>query len=203
MNRREASKTQTRQLILGTAQKLLLEMGVEKCTMRAIAKEAGVSPASVVVHFKNKTALLEASLYEDIENTLSMAYFSMPENGDLLNRLMHIPAAMYAFYDSNRSLYRALIRNTVFEPEDENPLLTQQMNDYLFFLCELIENEKMQGSVRSDIDAHITASSLASLYFGILILFFRNQELTPEMAINMLTGMTSQYLNGITKERGE
>ena len=200
MNRREASKTETKQLILSAAQKLFIEMGVEKCTMRAIAKEAGVSPASVVVHFKNKTALLEAALYGDIENTLSKAYLSMPERGDLLKRLMHLPAAMYAFYDSNRNLYRSLIRNTVFEPEEENPLLTQQMNDYMFFLGELIEHEKIRGKIRPDIDAHITASSLASLYFGVLILFFRNQELTPETAINMLTSMTSQYLKGI--ERG-
>ena len=34
--------------------------------MRGIAREAGVSAASVIVHFKNKTALLEEALYEDI-----------------------------------------------------------------------------------------------------------------------------------------
>ncbi len=64
MDRRKASKFETRQLILSAAKKLFLEKGVEQCTMRAIATEAGVSAASVVVHFKNKIGLLEASLYE-------------------------------------------------------------------------------------------------------------------------------------------
>ena len=53
--------------------------------MRAIAKEAGVSAASVVVHFKNKTALLEVALYEDIGRTIAQATASPPRKKDLLS----------------------------------------------------------------------------------------------------------------------
>ncbi len=202
MNRREASKSETRQLILNAARKLFLEKGVDQCTMRAIAKEAGVSAASVVVHFKNKTALLEVALYEDIEHTLAKAIDSFPSEADLLDRLMHIPHAMFYFYNTNRELYRALIRNTLFEPEEENPHLTRQLEGYLQFLGGQIEHEKALGNVRSDVDVHIATASLASLYIGILINFFRDSEMAPDMALDMLASMNQQYLTGIMIPHG-
>ena len=197
MNRREASKSETRQLIFNAARKLFLKKGVDQCTMRDIAKAAGVSAASVVVHFKNKTALLELALYEDIDLTLAKAIASFPSEANLSDRLMHIPNSMFYFYNTNRELYRTLIRNTLFEPEEENPHLTRQLDGYLEFLGGQIEHEKEMGSVRSNVDVHIAAASIASLYIGILINFFRNSEMTPDMALDMLASMNQQYLAGI------
>ena len=197
MNRREASKSETRQLILNAARKLFMEKGVDQCTMRDIAKEAGVSAASVVVHFKNKTALLELALYEEIDLTLAKAIASFPSEANLSDRLMHIPNAMFYFYNTNRELYRTLIRNTLFEPEEDNPHLTRQLDGYLEFLGGQIEHGKEKGSVRSNVDVHIAAASIASLYIGILINFFRNSEMTPDMALDMLASMNQQYLAGI------
>ncbi|NVM21228.1 MAG: TetR/AcrR family transcriptional regulator [Desulfobacterales bacterium] len=203
MNRREASKFETRQLILNAAKKLFQEKGVEQCTMRGIAKEAGVSAASVVLHFKNKTALLEMALYEDIERTLAQAVASLPPEAGLLDRLMHIPQAMFSFYDTNRELYRALVRKTVFEPEEDYPRLTRQLENHLQFLGGLIEHEKALGNIRPDVDVNIAAASLASLYIGVLIIFFRNPKITPQMALDMLTAMKWQCLTGIKVVREE
>lgn len=197
MNRREASKSETRRLILSAARKLFLKKGVEQCTMRAIAKEAGVSAASVVVHFKNKTALLEVALYEDIGRTIAQATASPPRKKDLLSRIMQVSKALFAFYDSHRNLYRTLVRSTVFEPAAENPHLTKQLEQHLQFFAELIEHEKTQGNVFPDVDAKIASMSLSSLYFGVLTLFFRSPEMTAPMAVELLTAMTQQYLTGI------
>ncbi len=171
--------------------------------MRGIAGEAGVSPSSVVVHFKNKTALLEVALYEDIEHAIARATALFPTEGGLLERLMHIPKAMFSFYDTNRELYRVLIRNTVFEPEADNPHLTRQLKQYLQFIGGLIEQEKELGTVRPDIDLHIAAASLTSLYVGVLMSFYRNPEITPQMTLEMLAAMTQQYLTGIMVKEEE
>lgn len=197
MNRREASKSETRELILNAARKLFLAKGVEQCTMRSIAKEAGVSPASVIVHFKNKTALLEIALYEEIGLTLSKAMNSFPASAPLLERLLHIPGAMYRFYDTNREVYRALIRRTLLEPDEENPHLARQLDGYLQFLEGQIEQEKGLGNVRREVDVSMAAASLASLYIGVLINYFRKVEITADMALGMLAEMTHQYLFGI------
>ncbi len=54
MNRREASRTESRRLILKAARKPFGAQGMEACTIRNITTAAGVSPASVILHFKTK-----------------------------------------------------------------------------------------------------------------------------------------------------
>lgn len=197
MNRREASKLETRRLIMAAAKKLLMEIPVEDCTMRRIAKEAGVSAASVIVHFKNKSALLEATLGEDIERTTDQAIATLPVITDLAERVVHIWRTMYAFYDTNRNLYRTLIRNTVFEPEDQTPFLTWHTETFLKFLQELIDKEKAAGRLSASVDSTAMAMALFSLYFGALILFYRNPDMTPEEAGELVAAGTRQTLAGL------
>jgi AcrR family transcriptional regulator len=201
MNRREVSKNETRQLILDAAKKLFLKTGVDQCTMRRIAKEAGVSPASVVVHFKNKTALLEVALYEDIDHNIRQAIASMPTDKDLVTRLMHLSHAMFTFYDTNRKLYCALIRNTVFEPVGENPHLTRQLDEFLQLIAGIIKQDKILGYISKGVDSWIVARSFFALYFWALSDFLRNPETTVEMATEGLSSMARQLLAGIQLER--
>ena len=199
MNRRQASKNETRQLILNAARRLFAQKGMEECTIRDIAREAGVSPASVVVHFKSKTALLEEALNRDIEKTLSELTASMPEDQDLLDRLMHLARGFFRLYDQNRNLYRALIRHTIFEPAGETPGIANVSELYLRFLAGLVEEAKAGGLIRPDVDATVAAASLFSLYLGALIILFRRPEITVELVADNLAAMTAQYLKGITR----
>jgi AcrR family transcriptional regulator len=199
MNRREASKQETRELIMTAARKLFREKDVEKCTMRAIAKEAGVSAASVVVHFKNKRALMEAALTEDIDHTMDEAVASMPPEGDFAERLTHIWRGMYNFYDANRNLYRIFVRSTVFEPEEETPSLTGQAIRFFDFIEELIDNEKRAGCMDSGVNTEIMSRVLFSHYFGVLIMFFRDASMTPGKAADLVLAMTRQTLAGLTR----
>ncbi|MBU0908185.1 MAG: TetR/AcrR family transcriptional regulator [Proteobacteria bacterium] len=204
MSRRETTKLETRQLILEAARKLFHTKGPEQCTMRDIAREAGVSPASVVVHFKNKTALLEVALYEDIEKAIAGAVATMPQDACLHDRLMHIAQCMYGFYDNDRELYRVLIRDTTFEKAGQNPYLTKQLEDYLQFFGAMIEQEKLLGTVRFDADARIAASSLFSLYFSVLMEFLRNPNMPLNMALEWLAASAHQHLTGIlTSKEGK
>lgn len=197
MNRRETTKQETRQLILDAARKLFREKGPERCTMRDIAREAGVSAASVVVHFSSKTALLEVALYEEIEGSIARAVATMPREAPLQARLMHIAQVMYTFYGTNRELYRVLIRDTAFEPAGQNPYLTQQLEHYLAFFAGLIEQEKEAGRVRRDADAQLASASIFSLYCSVLMEFLRTPRMTVEMALAWLEAVVNQHLTGI------
>jgi len=199
MNRRETSKNETRQLILAAARRLFAQKGMEESTIRDIARDAGVSPASVVVHFKSKTALLEEALKGDIEMALSELVASMPENSDLLDRLLHLAKGFFRLYDQNRNLYRALIRATIFEPAGETPNLTSVSEGYLRFLAGLVEEGQARGLIRPEVDASVAAGALFSLYLGALISFFRQPEMTAEQVAAILAAMTEQYLQGITR----
>ena len=197
MNRREASKKETRQLILKAARLLFAQKGPEECTIRDIAKKAGVSPASVVVHFQSKTALLEEALNRDLEKALSELIASMPLDLALLDRLLHLATGFFRLYDTNRNLYRALIRHTIFEPGGKTPHMANLSARYLQFLAALVEEEKARGLIRPEVDVQVAAGAIFSLYLGALILFFREPAMTVEMVAEVLAAMTAQYLRGI------
>jgi AcrR family transcriptional regulator len=199
MNRREASKNDTRQLILRAARRLFAQKGMEESTIRDIAREAGVSPASVVVHFKSKTALLEEALNRDIESAFSELAASMPPGLGLLDRLMHLARGFLRLYDQNRNLYRALIRHTIFEPAAETPNITNVSELYLQFLAGLVEEDKARGLIRPDVDATVAAGAIFSLYLGALALLFRTPEMAVELVAEALAAMIGQYLQGITR----
>jgi AcrR family transcriptional regulator len=198
MNRREASKKETKRLILKAARALFARRGMEECTIRDIAAKAGVSPASVVVHFKSKTALLEEALCGDIESAFSEIVATMPGNFTLRDRLMHLSGGFLNLYDKNRDLYRALIRSTVFEPEGETPLMSKLSEQYIQFLSHIVEEQKALGIVLPEVDCRTAAASIFFLYMGALIMLLRTPEMTVDMASDILASMTDQYLNGIT-----
>jgi len=199
MNRREASKIETRRLVLEAARELFSQKGMQECTIRDIARKAGVSPASVLVHYKSKTALLEEALVGDIADAVSGLIGSMPAGAGLLEKLMHLSKGMLRFYDRDRNLYRALIRLTIFEPVSETPGMTRQSEEYVRFLSNMVEEGKVSGAVREQTDSTVAAASIFSLYLGALTMLFRMPEMSVEAVADVLSSMTAEYLGGITR----
>ncbi len=197
MTRRDDSKAETRELILNTARQLFWEKSPDKCTVREIAREAGVSPASVIVHFKNKTALLEATLYEEIEKNLSGALTNLPGDREFLDIIMHIVSSMLTLYDKNRELYRILIRDTSFEPAHDSPSMARVDETSIQSIAALIEQEKMNGAFRPEVDSDLAACSLFYLYMGVLSIFLKDSGLSISKAEKKLTSMLQQYLAGL------
>lgn len=197
MNRKQAFKEQTRQLILDAARKLYLEQDISQCTMRRVAAQAGVSAASVVVHFKNKVALMEAALAEDISQTWEGALKNMPEKGLLATRINHIWLTMFTFYDGNKNLYRELISHTVFSLEKDTPAIRKDVDAFLNFLATVIEDEKTAGRMAKDVDSMVLSMSLFSQYIGVEVMFFRDPAMPPEAAAKMVEKMNRQTLTGL------
>ena len=77
--RKEREKTERRQAILAAAQRLFLEQGFEKVSMRNIADAIEYSPATIYLYFKDKNELLFAlqnqafgQLREEFESVFSL-----------------------------------------------------------------------------------------------------------------------------------
>ncbi|MDD9301300.1 MAG: TetR/AcrR family transcriptional regulator [Desulfobacter sp.] len=196
MTRRDDSKAETRELILKTARLLFWEKGVEKCTIRKIAKEAGVSPASVIVHFKNKTALLEATLNEEIETNIAKTLPNLPTDQDLSGMFRYIVSRMLAVYDKNRDLYRILIRDTYYETRHGSSSIARLDEKYIQFIMEMIEREKGKGYFRKDLDSNLAASSILYLYMGVLRKFLIDPEFSVADAESTIAVMFQQLISG-------
>ncbi|MBI4720985.1 MAG: TetR/AcrR family transcriptional regulator [Chitinivibrionia bacterium] len=136
---------------------------MEESTLRDIAAKAGASPASVIVHFKNKTALLEEALVDDIDRSFSALVGSMPEGAGFLARVMHLWTGMLWAYDRNRNLYRALISHTIFQPAGETPGMSKQSDECIRLLSTMIEEQKAAGVLHPDTDPFVASASLFSL----------------------------------------
>lgn len=196
MTRRDDSKAETRELILEAAKSLFWEMGPEKCTIRSIANEAGVSAATIIVHFKNKTALLEAVLSKDIGKTLADTFSTMPQNCGLQVTLVKMATAMLSLYANNRELYKVLIRDTYFEPCYNSPTISKLDNEYLPIFAAMIDKEKEAGKIRKEIDSLLAAHALFSLYIGQVREFLRSPEMTIETTLSNMESILDLVLKG-------
>lgn len=197
MTRRDESKAETRELILQAAHIQFWEKGAEKCTIRGIAEEAGVSAATVIVHFKNKTALLEAVLSKDIEATLAAAAKTLAPDANLQKTLVHLATAMLCFYDKNRELYRILIRDTLFEPSHDSPSISKLDSESFPVFAAVLDQEKAAGKIREDVDSLLASRAFFALYIGQVREFLRCPEMSVTDAVNQIDSVLDLLFCGL------
>jgi AcrR family transcriptional regulator len=81
---------QTKALILKTALEMLRERGYENTTMRAIAKEAGVSLGNAYHYFGSKEDLIQAFYQQTHDEHLSRSNRGLHQDSSLKERLLSI-----------------------------------------------------------------------------------------------------------------
>ncbi|TNE50103.1 MAG: TetR/AcrR family transcriptional regulator [Deltaproteobacteria bacterium] len=69
---KERRQARTRQAILDAARELILEKGVEKLSLRAVARKVDYSPAGLYEYFTNKEAII-STLAEQVSSQLYLA----------------------------------------------------------------------------------------------------------------------------------
>jgi AcrR family transcriptional regulator len=106
--------------LVEAARRILEAEGPAALSLRAVAREAGVSPAAPYHHFKDKTELLEAVAHEGWEalgQAIAAARHSSPDAGEALGA---IGLAYLTFARDNPALYRLMYdttRNRISMPE--------------------------------------------------------------------------------------
>jgi AcrR family transcriptional regulator len=85
-----ARSEQTRALIVETALRLFRENGYEATTMRAIAKEAGVSVGNAYYYFGSKEELIQAYYDELQENHLAACRVALDREQEFGPRLLGV-----------------------------------------------------------------------------------------------------------------
>jgi len=106
-----------RRALIDAARRVLEAEGPSALSLRAVAREAGVSPAAPYHHFKDKTELLEAVAHEGwdlLDAALAKAKAEAPSPGEALNGL---GVAYVCFARDNPALYRVMY-DTARDRED-------------------------------------------------------------------------------------
>ena len=106
-----------RRALIDAASRILEAEGPSALSLRAVAREAGVSPAAPYHHFKDKTELLEAVAHEGwtlLDQALAAAKAKAPSARDAMNEL---GVAYVCFARENPALYRVMY-DTARDRED-------------------------------------------------------------------------------------
>ena len=110
--------------LVDAARKILETDGPAALSLRAVAREAGVSPAAPYHHFKDKAELLEAVAHEgwvELDQALSKARASTENLGD---RMTNLGVAYVCFARDNPALYRVM-----YDRSRDKDALPDQLKD--------------------------------------------------------------------------
>ncbi|KQV56648.1 MULTISPECIES: TetR/AcrR family transcriptional regulator [unclassified Caulobacter] len=110
--------------LVDAARAILEREGPSALSLRAVAREAGVSPAAPYHHFKDKAELLEAVAHEgwhELDVALSTARASTP---DARVRMTNLGVAYVCFARDNPALYRVM-----YDRSRDKDALPDQLKD--------------------------------------------------------------------------
>jgi len=113
-----------RRALIDAARRLLEAEGPSALSLRAVAREAGVSPAAPYHHFRDKGELLDAVAHEGwdlLDHALAKAKAQAPSPREAMNNL---GVAYVCFARENPALYRVM-----YDTARDKEALPDQMQD--------------------------------------------------------------------------
>lgn len=131
MNRIDQKKA-TALKILSSAKKLFNEQGYDATSTREIARHAGVATGTVFSHFSDKHQLTKTLFFNELKETLNKN--SVTTDKGALVFFSEQTALLYQFYDCDRSLAQAFLKNALFEHD----FFTQQLNNFIQQVSNLL-----------------------------------------------------------------
>ena len=199
-NIRQKQKAETYALILNTAGDMFETMGYEKTTMRKIAAKVGISPGAIFKHFDNKSSLLAAKLYEDLEIVQEKGLDTIPKKATIENQFLHIAECFFKYYDLRPVLSKILVQHSILIEGIWAEKFESQRRDMGETFVQLIEEGKKRNEIKKDVDSFTLLMTLWSNYIWALILFVNNPAINATIAIEMLKPLVKQSCSGAIKK---
>lgn len=143
-------------MIISAAAKLFGTAGYQGASMEQIAREAGISPATIYQYFKNKQDLYLQVLCTVLDGLKDAAAKELEEHENPVLRLRAFIHSRINFFLSNPGLYKLvlfqrwnfILENSIGEYEE----LARRYLDYLGTLCSLLEDLGSDHPLRRDLN---------------------------------------------------
>jgi AcrR family transcriptional regulator len=165
-------------LILETAHRLLREVGYDRLTMDAVAREAGVARTTVYRRYRDKADLVSATI-----ETLR-APVKRSASGDARRDLI-------AHLDSVRRNYGISLAGTLLMEEPYNPRLLELFRERMVtpqrqIVANTIKEGIECGQIRADIDVEPVLDLLLGAFFAAVFAQGRPRPDWPEQIVDAL-----------------
>ncbi len=195
--RREKQKAETNALILKTSKNLFEELGFEKTTMRKIALEAEISPGAIFKHFENKSVLLAAALFNDIEAVQQNALEHISQQETVQTHFLFVARQFFTYYAQRPALSKMLVKHSLFIEGEWAEKLYYQTCRLTTHLAGLIDGAKEKGLIKKSVDSRLLAYSYFSHYLFVLIKWVKEPPLEPESALEALSPLIDHASSGV------
>jgi AcrR family transcriptional regulator len=190
IRRRDLQKDETRWQILNAARDLLREQGFGAMSTRAVAERAGVGVGTVFLHFRDKGALVEALLHDQIEAALDGALATLPA-ADLADQLVHVAGRLFAAYEANAALSRVFLRESLFIAAGVGGVLAPQLHRFEEWTATRITEAAARGEI-APVDARLGFAAFFSFYLGVLIAGLRG-DLSPATQVSTMEALVRRH----------
>lgn len=187
LERKERDKQEMRLMILETAQKVFIEEGFEKASIRAIAEQIEYSPATIYLYFKDKNELFFAVHELGFDKLLAEMTVAIEGITDPFEELRHRGYAYMKFAFENPEMYDLMfILNAPMDTlkEDDN---WNSGHKCFALLCETLQRGIESKQLKFK-DVEIAAMSIWSFMHGMVSLKIRNRfkKFNEQTDINLL-----------------
>ena len=173
--RKERERGEMRDLILQGAQKLFLENGYEKTSIRGIAETIEYSPATIYLYYKDKNELLLA-LHVQAFQKLMQEFTIVAMVEDPFERLVTLGKQYIKFALENPELYDLMF---IMQAPMEALACKQEMWDdgrkSFEFLALVIRDCITAGYFRNDRNVEIVSLTIWSFVHGLITIYLKKR----------------------------
>lgn len=171
-----------KQALFESALRHLRQTGADRLSLRALAREIGVSQTAPYRHFKDKTALLQALAIEGYRTLRASNLAAVKIAGDDLRTALRAAARSYIQFSKEHAelfdlMFGSLVRNR------ENPQLDEAGAEALAVVSELMELGIRQGVLQKK-GSHEMAETAWALAHGFATIF-RNKQASLDFDVQM------------------
>jgi Transcriptional regulator len=184
-----------RRALIDAARRLLETEGPSALSLRAVAREAGVSPAAPYHHFKDKSELLDAVAHEgwDMLNALMTA--ARQRETSVRDKLTSLGVAYVRFARDNPALYRVMYDSS----RDKESLPEHVHADGDSAYCQVRDTLTEAGvAPLSELDLELATTAAWCAAHGLAEMFAFKQFDTLKEAL----GGDEAFLRGVFEHMG-
>jgi AcrR family transcriptional regulator len=165
MVQRRKSTAIRKQQIIDAARKLIIRKGSEHLTVRAMAKEVGLTEAAIYRHFKSKREILSFLMNHIMDTMLYDVERSAAENSPSLDTIEQVLKHHLSEIEQRKGMSFQIIAEIISLGDKKlNKDVYEKLNLYVDRLANLLSEGARSGYIRDDIDF----GSSALLLFGMI-----------------------------------
>jgi AcrR family transcriptional regulator len=165
MVQRRKSTAIRKQQIIDAARKLIIRKGSEHLTVRAMAKEVGLTEAAIYRHFKSKREILSFLMNYILDTMLHDVERATNENSPSLERIDQVLKQHLSEIELRKGMSFQIIAEIISLGDKKlNKDVYEKLNTYIERLKNLLSEGVRSGFISEDIDLE----NAAFLLFGMI-----------------------------------